>query len=144
MPRKGPAPGVALGGVRALPQTRVQRRPPAPARRHRGKKYAKLKGSQTLEALLAKYDPVLAQSINFPDHLFCCLTNDLVEKTPSAILRHVEGKRFARAKGAALPGAPPSLSLVAPLPFAPRPDDYLLQLYHLSDLTSHPAQLIIA
>lgn len=51
---------------------------------------------------MAKYDPILSQSINFPDRLFCCLTNDLVEKTPGAIQRHVGGKRFARAKGARL------------------------------------------
>lgn len=65
-----------------------------------GKKYAKLKNKNKAKDFLSRYEPILTQSINFEDKLFCCLTNLLLDKDEAAVRRHLAGKRFKLAKGA--------------------------------------------
>ncbi len=48
---------------------------------------------------LPKYDPFLVPSINFPDKLFCALTNQLITRSLEAVKQHMKGRRFQKAKG---------------------------------------------
>lgn len=70
-----------------------------------GKKYAKLKEEAGGKALVAKYDPILSPSINFPDKLFCAVSNLLIDTNASAIEKHMSGRRFKAAMGAWVLGA---------------------------------------
>ena len=46
-----------------------------------------------------RYEPFLVPSINFPDKLFCALTNQLITRNLEAVKTHMKGKRFQKAKG---------------------------------------------
>ena len=52
-----------------------------------------------MKEALAKYEPFIAPSINFPDMVFCALTNLLVAKNLEAVKKHMSGKRFQKAQG---------------------------------------------
>ena len=67
-----------------------------------GSKYKKLKAKKEAEEALPKYEPFLVPSINFPDKLFCALTNQLLTQNLDAVKQHLKGKRFQKAKGQCL------------------------------------------
>ena len=51
------------------------------------------------ETGLAKYEPFIVPSKNFPAMLYCALTGQLIAKSLDAIKLHMKGKKFERAKG---------------------------------------------
>uniref|UniRef100_A0A3P9A331 Surfeit 2 n=1 Tax=Esox lucius TaxID=8010 RepID=A0A3P9A331_ESOLU len=62
----------------------------------KGKKYQKL--SSTAEFNYSQYEPHVVPSSKQPNHLFCKLTLRHINRLPHHVLRHVNGKRFQKAK----------------------------------------------
>ncbi|KAM9438481.1 surfeit locus protein 2-like isoform 1-T2 [Salvelinus alpinus] len=62
----------------------------------KGKKYQKL--SSTAEFNYGQYEPHVVPSSKQPNHLFCKLTLRHINRLPHQVLRHVNGKRFQKAK----------------------------------------------
>ncbi|CAB1332750.1 unnamed protein product [Coregonus sp. 'balchen'] len=62
----------------------------------KGKKYQKL--SSTAEFSYSQYEPHVVPSSKQPNHLFCKLTLRHINRLPHQVLRHVNGKRFQKAK----------------------------------------------
>uniref|UniRef100_A0A4W5KXY3 Surfeit 2 n=1 Tax=Hucho hucho TaxID=62062 RepID=A0A4W5KXY3_9TELE len=62
----------------------------------KGKKYQKL--SSTAEFNYSHYEPHVVPSSKQPNHLFCKLTLRHINRLPHQVLRHVNGKRFQKAK----------------------------------------------
>lgn len=64
----------------------------------RGKKYQRLKKNKSIEDWIDEYRPFLAPSINYPNMMFCALTNHLIKKSKASVEEHLRGKKFAKAK----------------------------------------------
>ncbi|XP_070991228.1 surfeit locus protein 2-like [Oncorhynchus clarkii lewisi] len=62
----------------------------------KGKKYQKL--SSTAEFNYGQYEPHVVPSSKQPNHLFCKLTLRHINRLPHQVLRHINGKRFQKAK----------------------------------------------
>ncbi|CAB1318541.1 unnamed protein product [Coregonus sp. 'balchen'] len=62
----------------------------------KGKKYQKM--SSTAEFNYSQYEPHVVPSSKQPNHLFCKLTLRHINRLPHHVLRHVNGKRFQKAK----------------------------------------------
>lgn len=64
-----------------------------------GSKFKKLVAKRQAEEALPRYEPFLVPSINFPDKLYCALTNQVITRNMDAVKQHMKGKRFQKAKG---------------------------------------------
>lgn len=64
-----------------------------------GAKYLKLVKRHQDAAHLKSLEPLLMQSINYSDKLFCALTCQLLTATADAAATHMQGKKFTRHKG---------------------------------------------
>ncbi|KAJ7987301.1 hypothetical protein DPEC_G00337310 [Dallia pectoralis] len=62
----------------------------------KGKKYQKLSSSANFN--YSQYEPHIVPSSKQPNHLFCKLTLRHINRLPHQVLKHVNGKRFQKAK----------------------------------------------
>lgn len=65
-----------------------------------GKKYKRITKDLEKSFNYSDYEPMIVKSVKkgHEKHLFCTLTLRHINKTPSHILRHVQGKKYIRAK----------------------------------------------
>ena len=64
-----------------------------------GKKYKKLKTRKTTEDWADRYKPFLVPSVNFPNMMFCALTNHVIQKKQAVVEEHLKGRKFKTAQG---------------------------------------------
>ncbi|KAK9836154.1 hypothetical protein WJX81_005336 [Elliptochloris bilobata] len=62
-----------------------------------GARYRRLRALAEQQAALSQYEPLLVQSRNFPDKLFCTLTCLIVNKKKSSIEKHMQGRKYRKA-----------------------------------------------
>ncbi len=55
-----------------------------------GKKYLRLKSLKTTEDWAGKYKPFLVPSVNFPNMMFCALTNHVIQKKQAVVEEHLK------------------------------------------------------
>ena len=55
-----------------------------------GKKYKRLKSRKATEAWADKYKPFLVPSVNFPNMMFCALTNHVIQKKQAVVEEHLK------------------------------------------------------
>jgi len=67
-----------------------------------GKKYQRLKARKVTEDWADKYKPFLVPSVNFPNMMFCALTNHVIQKKHAVVEGHLKGRKFKVAQGASL------------------------------------------
>jgi hypothetical protein len=65
----------------------------------RGRKYKRLKGNKSVDDWTEKYRPFLLPSVNFPNMLFCALTNHVIRKKKEVVEEHLKGRKFKAAQG---------------------------------------------
>ncbi|WPT11694.1 Surfeit locus protein 2 [Picochlorum sp. SENEW3] len=63
-----------------------------------GKKYRRLRSRKEAEEWTEKYRPFLVPSVNYPNMLFCSLTNHVIKKNRQSVDEHLKGKKFQRAQ----------------------------------------------
>ncbi|CAL8472183.1 g11725 [Coccomyxa elongata] len=63
-----------------------------------GSKYQRLLACAENEKQMAKYSPFMYTSKNFPDKMYCALTAHLVNRNLVSIERHIQGKKYKKAK----------------------------------------------
>ena len=81
---------------RLTPTTRI------PPHARSGKKYKKLKLRKSTEDWAEKYEPFLVPSVNFPNMMFCALTNHVIKKNQAVVEEHLKGRKFKTAQGRCL------------------------------------------
>ena len=64
-----------------------------------GEKYKKLKTRKTTEDWADRYKPFLVPSVNFPNMMFCALTNHVIQKKQAVVEEHLKGRKFKTAQG---------------------------------------------
>jgi len=90
------------------PRSHLLRRVSPRAHRHStadnnsGKKYKKLKTRKTTEDWADRYKPFLVPSVNFPNMMFCALTNHVIQKKQAVVEEHLKGRKFKTAQGTLL------------------------------------------
>ena len=55
-----------------------------------GKKYQRLKARKVTEDWADKYKPFLVPSVNFPNMMFCALTNHVIQKKHAVVEGHLK------------------------------------------------------
>ena len=55
-----------------------------------GKKYRRLKARKATEDWADKYRPFLVPSVNFPNMMFCALTNHVIQKRRAVVEEHLK------------------------------------------------------
>jgi len=97
-----------LSSAYPLPRSHLLRRVSPRAHRHStadnnsGKKYKKLKTRKTTEDWADRYKPFLVPSVNFPNMMFCALTNHVIQKKQAVVEEHLKGRKFKTAQGTLL------------------------------------------
>lgn len=63
-----------------------------------GAKFQRIKKEYEAQNNLSKYEPFIVKSRNFEHMLFCALTGQHIDKSVQAVKKHMQGKKFQRAK----------------------------------------------